>query len=442
MRDPISETHLRMIIREIIQEDFSLGSVFGGIKSGIGKAYDTVADTLGIKNSEKGILGTLDSLSADERKQKEEEEREAEDERISMLEDEATMWDIPFTPLVATGPKSKESWKGRLGTELGGINFHKIQDDKNNYRAGIKPKYTRASVDFFKELNTEYGIDKVITLAADNGNKRVPGMVQAAGMESIYLPCHSSRWPNREEFERIKSALREGNTLVHCTHGADRTGAIVGRYYIEELGWPVARAISETKKYKGHKYDTAKEFLIGGPERDPDQNIKWSDVEKETYRSPTIDTEVEQKIVNAYPKMRPYVDELIRVSESLMINPIWLANVINFESRGGDPKAVNSTSGATGLIQFMPRVARRLGTSTSALYDMSGRDQMKWVEEYLSDYKGMMNSQEDVYMAVFYPKAIGNPDFRFKKEVVRQNAGIRTPRDYAALANSKASIFA
>lgn len=36
--------------------------------------------------------------------------------------------------------------------------------------------------------------------------------------------------------------------------------------------------------------------------------------------------------------MASYADEIVRVSDGLGIDPGWLANVINFESRGGDPK--------------------------------------------------------------------------------------------------------
>ena len=50
--------------------------------------------------------------------------------------------------------------------------------------------------------------------------------------------------------EKIKSKLKSGNCLIHCTHGADRTGAVIGRYYIDFLKWDVERAITDAKKYK------------------------------------------------------------------------------------------------------------------------------------------------------------------------------------------------
>jgi len=75
----------------------------------------------------------------------------------------------------------------------------------------------------------------------------------------------------------------------------------------------------------------------------------------------------ESAIASAYPNMAPYARSLAQTATRLGIDPAWLANVINFES-GGNPQARNPVSGATGLIQFMPSTAQRLGTSTAAIF--------------------------------------------------------------------------
>ena len=154
------------------------------------------------------------------------------------------------------------------------------------------------------------------------------------------------------------------------------------------------------------------------------------------------------KIAAAYPRMASYASDIVRVAKNLDIDPAWLANVINFESGGGNPAALNSISGASGLIQFMPgrgMSAERLGYTTAQIRALSGKDQMPLVEAYLrmtlNDVrKPRLTSQEDVYMAVFYPVAIGNPDYAFPPIVVAQNNGIRTPRDYTRMANARAKL--
>jgi hypothetical protein len=147
----------------------------------------------------------------------------------------------------------------------------------------------------------------------------------------------------------------------------------------------------------------------------------------------------ELTISNAYPKMASYAGEITRVAAAIGIDAAWLANVINFES-GGNPQARNKYTNATGLIQFIPSTASSLGTSVDALYGMSGTQQMAWVEKYFSRQKGKLKSQEDVYMAVFYPAYIGQPDKQFPASVTAVNPGIFTPRDYVKMANARAKL--
>ena len=68
---------------------------------------------------------------------------------------------------------------------------------------------------------------------------------------------------------------------------------------------------------------------------------------------------------NATTKRIPaeVISKIEDISARLNCKPEDLMAVINAES-GFNPKARNKRSGATGLIQFMPRTARGLGTST------------------------------------------------------------------------------
>ncbi|NMC63865.1 MAG: lytic transglycosylase domain-containing protein [SAR324 cluster bacterium] len=96
------------------------------------------------------------------------------------------------------------------------------------------------------------------------------------------------------------------------------------------------------------------------------------------------------------------------MASRLGTNPDWILKVMAFETGGSFSTSIrNPRSGATGLIQFMPSTAKRLGTSTSALAQMSKIEQLKYVEQYFAPYAGKMNTFEDVCMAVFWPAAIG-----------------------------------
>ena len=148
-------------------------------------------------------------------------------------------------------------------------------------------------------------------------------------------------------------------------------------------------------------------------------------------------------IAAAYPKGASIAAQIVDVSRRLGLpDPAMLANVINFES-GFSPAARNPASGATGLIQFMPSTAARLGTSTDALARMSASQQMAYVYAYFAPYAGRLTTQADVYAAVFYPAAIGKgAGYTFSTSVQKANPGIRTMGDYTRLANGRAKLAA
>lgn len=132
------------------------------------------------------------------------------------------------------------------------------------------------------------------------------------------------------------------------------------------------------------------------------------------------------------------------VARAVGAHPFDLANLIAFES-GWNPAAVGPSGvGATGLIQFTPRTAKGLGTSTDALRRMNAMQQMAFVQKYLERICGgqPISTPHRLYMAVFYPSAMTwSPTQPFPEEVVRRNTyrtkegtvSIQTPLDYAAL---------
>lgn len=149
-------------------------------------------------------------------------------------------------------------------------------------------------------------------------------------------------------------------------------------------------------------------------------------------------------IARAYPQAgQALAEKIVEVSNRLDIpDPGWLANLINFETGGTfSPSVRNPTSSATGLIQFMASTAAGMGTSTTALASMSAVNQMEWVERYLRQWQSRgFSNPTDLYMAVFYPAAMGNPDYPFPSNVVAANNGISTPREYAEKANRNARL--
>lgn len=126
--------------------------------------------------------------------------------------------------------------------------------------------------------------------------------------------------------------------------------------------------------------------------------------------------------------------KVTKICEDLGINELHLYKVISIESKG-NTKAVNKQSKATGIIQWLPSTARRLGTSIDSLYTMSMNEQLDYLYEYYKPIckKYKLNSYKDVYLAVFHPKALGKPNNYVignkDSKAVKQNKSIDVNND-------------
>ena len=124
-----------------------------------------------------------------------------------------------------------------------------------------------------------------------------------------------------------------------------------------------------------------------------------------------------------------FVKRVCEIADELGINPDWLMLTFYIETAAAVKKKIDSkiqnSIGATGLIQFMPKTATGLGTTTAALKSMTNVQQLYWVLKYFKRYKGKIKSATDTYLAVFFPTAIGKPD-----DWVLQSIGL-TPENIA-----------
>lgn len=108
-------------------------------------------------------------------------------------------------------------------------------------------------------------------------------------------------------------------------------------------------------------------------------------------------------------KSKAFLNKVKEIARRINCNYKDLLGVMQSES-GLNPQAVNKSSGATGLIQFMPGTAKELGTTTSALKNMSAVQQLDYVEKYLQKMKksagfGQMEplSGGQLYALIFLP---------------------------------------
>jgi hypothetical protein len=148
----------------------------------------------------------------------------------------------------------------------------------NNLRSGKID-----SLEQLKFMRDEYGIKRVINLAYDSTFKQTgPNCGRARGrmceriwakeleLEFYYLPL-TDKGPKDEDWETIKELMLLGDNLVHCTHGADRTGAVIGRFRLELQPMVTKEEILEEALKYGFK---PQNFRYKGGKLDPNRHLR------------------------------------------------------------------------------------------------------------------------------------------------------------------------
>jgi hypothetical protein len=138
--------------------------------------------------------------------------------------------------------------------------------------------------------------------------------------------------------------------------------------------------------------------------------VSWRGI---TYRPDPASTAPEAHPIAFGKKVSiAFKDKAIEIADKLGVDPNYLMAAMAFESGGTFSASVLNAagSGAVGLIQFMPTTATALGTTSEDLADMAAEDQLDYVYEYFKPYTGRLKSLDDVYMAILFPAAIGQPE--------------------------------
>jgi len=124
-------------------------------------------------------------------------------------------------------------------------NFHEVHPYL--YRGG---EPTHAGLEKLKEL----GVKTIIDLRGDSARvQKEREEATVLGMTSINLPM-TSRAPTESQVKTFLEAVEraadgKGPVFVHCAHGSDRTGCLVGIFRTSHDGWSYERAYREMRKY-------------------------------------------------------------------------------------------------------------------------------------------------------------------------------------------------
>lgn len=148
---------------------------------------------------------------------------------------------------------------------------------------------------------------------------------------------------------------------------------------------------------------------------------------------------------------KAFMDKLKQVAGRIGAKPEDLLTAMLYESAGtlspsmrgphvpGDGKAV-------GLIQFMPSTARGLGTTDSALSQMSRVQQLDYVEKYFKPFAGQLGDYKSLYATIHggNPRANLNASdgYRTTGEAIRDGQAMYASMARGALSGSSGGGFA
>jgi protein tyrosine/serine phosphatase len=124
----------------------------------------------------------------------------------------------------------------------GAPNLHRVE--KNFFRSA------QPDAQGFNGLATAYGVRTVVSLRAFNADEPL-----AQGLPLRLERFRINTWNIRRKdviaaLQALRRASREAPVLLHCQHGADRTGMITALYRILFQGWSRAAALDEMQNGK------------------------------------------------------------------------------------------------------------------------------------------------------------------------------------------------
>ncbi len=126
------------------------------------------------------------------------------------------------------------SWAQPVKLE-GVPNLHKVSEDL--YRSA---QPSALGMQKLKQM----GIETIVNLRSFHSDRDEIGFT-GLGYEHIYMKAWHPERKEAVRFLQIVTNLKRTPVLVHCLHGADRTGAMCALYRIVVQGWTKEQAVKE-----------------------------------------------------------------------------------------------------------------------------------------------------------------------------------------------------
>lgn len=109
------------------------------------------------------------------------------------------------------------------------------------------------------ELQKKYGLKTIISLDSDEkATVKERAVATALGINHIWLPMPSIFYPKDSTVSKVLKAMSDPKNYplyIHCYHGRDRTGLMVGLYRVFRQKWHPYVAYDEMRKFDFISYN-------------------------------------------------------------------------------------------------------------------------------------------------------------------------------------------
>ena len=202
--------------------------------------------------------------------------------------------------------------------------------------------------------------------------------------DSIYSRFSKVRWKELESW--IYSNLNSGDSSINIPFNT-KSDKDLFQKYIENNFW------------KDLEFDIK------------NNNLKTKDWKALNTKQEIISSNMIPKNSSELMKVSWFSEKLSQVCSNLWVNKNDLLIVMWAESNY-NPKAVNSRTWASWLIQFMPSTAKDLWTTISAVRQMWAVEQLTLVERFYEKNNRWvkLNNVVDLYKATFFPLSLEHPE--------------------------------
>lgn len=145
----------------------------------------------------------------------------------------------PETKISQTAPEPRPAdWA--VPVELEGVpNLHKVSDTL--YRSA------QPTGEGMKNLKEKLGVKAIINLRSFNSDRDEIGKTDL-GYEHLTMKAWHPEKKEAVRFLQIVTDPARQPVLVHCQHGADRTGTMCAIYRIAVQDWPKDKAVKEMRE--------------------------------------------------------------------------------------------------------------------------------------------------------------------------------------------------